>query len=223
MPVRTPASSRSTRPFASASAIFDVSHMGEFDVKGRGATAYLQRLTPNDVGKLADGHAHYSAFLRTGEGHVRRRPARLSPRRRRLHARRQRWQHAQGLRLGLLPGRSGTCPWPKDRRHRAPLGSGAQGGGAPGPHRGGAGDGPEVLHVQEDSRLRRTHYRFAHGLHRRGWIRDLSSSRRGREGDAAPARGGSGVRHPARAVSARATRCGSRPRWPSTETTSTRP
>jgi aminomethyltransferase len=43
--------------------IFDVSHMGEFDVTGSGATAYLQRLTPNDVGKLTDGHAHYSAFL----------------------------------------------------------------------------------------------------------------------------------------------------------------
>lgn len=43
--------------------IFDVSHMGEFDVKGRAAAQTLQFLTPNDVGKLEDGQAHYSAFL----------------------------------------------------------------------------------------------------------------------------------------------------------------
>jgi aminomethyltransferase len=43
--------------------IFDVSHMGEFAVTGSGAAAYLQGMTPNDVGKLADGRAHYSAFL----------------------------------------------------------------------------------------------------------------------------------------------------------------
>ena len=43
--------------------LFDVSHMGEFDVAGEDALAYLQRVTPNDVGKLADGRIHYSAFL----------------------------------------------------------------------------------------------------------------------------------------------------------------
>jgi aminomethyltransferase len=43
--------------------LFDVSHMGEFDVKGTDALAFLQRLTPNDVAKLADGRIHYSAFL----------------------------------------------------------------------------------------------------------------------------------------------------------------
>ena len=43
--------------------LFDVSHMGEFDVTGPDALACLQRLTPNDVGKLADGRIHYSAFL----------------------------------------------------------------------------------------------------------------------------------------------------------------
>ncbi|MGH9398822.1 MAG: glycine cleavage system aminomethyltransferase GcvT [Thermoanaerobaculia bacterium] len=47
--------------------IFDVSHMGEFDVTGKEAEAYLQSLTPNDVGKLADGRTHYSAFL-TNDG-----------------------------------------------------------------------------------------------------------------------------------------------------------
>jgi aminomethyltransferase len=43
--------------------IFDVSHMGELEVTGRGASSFLQALTPNDVGKLADGRIHYSAFL----------------------------------------------------------------------------------------------------------------------------------------------------------------
>ena len=43
--------------------LFDVSHMGEFDVTGPGALGFLQRLTPNDVSKLADGRIQYSAFL----------------------------------------------------------------------------------------------------------------------------------------------------------------
>ena len=37
--------------------LFDVSHMGEFDVTGKDALAYLQWLTPNDVGKLG-GRTH---------------------------------------------------------------------------------------------------------------------------------------------------------------------
>jgi len=43
--------------------LFDVSHMGEFDVTGPGALACLQWLTPNDVARLEDGRIHYSAFL----------------------------------------------------------------------------------------------------------------------------------------------------------------
>jgi aminomethyltransferase len=43
--------------------LFDVSHMGELEVTGSGALAALQRLTPNDVARLADGRIHYSAFL----------------------------------------------------------------------------------------------------------------------------------------------------------------
>ena len=36
--------------------------MGEFEVKGPGALAFLQRVTSNDVAKLADGQAQYSAL-----------------------------------------------------------------------------------------------------------------------------------------------------------------
>jgi aminomethyltransferase len=43
--------------------LFDVSHMGEINVEGRGALAYLQHLTTNDLSKLELGQAQYSALL----------------------------------------------------------------------------------------------------------------------------------------------------------------
>jgi aminomethyltransferase len=43
--------------------LFDVSHMGELEVKGSGSLALIQSLTPNDVARLPDGRIHYSAFL----------------------------------------------------------------------------------------------------------------------------------------------------------------
>ena len=45
-----------------AAGLFDVSHMGEVDIVGPGALAFLQRVTSNDVAKLQDGHAQYSAL-----------------------------------------------------------------------------------------------------------------------------------------------------------------
>lgn len=45
-----------------AAGLFDVSHMGEFEVKGNGALAFLQRVTANDVAKLVVGQAQYSAL-----------------------------------------------------------------------------------------------------------------------------------------------------------------
>jgi aminomethyltransferase len=42
--------------------VFDVSHMGEFSVKGEDAIAYLQFLTVNDVSTLTPGKAQYSAL-----------------------------------------------------------------------------------------------------------------------------------------------------------------
>jgi len=46
------------------SALFDVSHMGEFWVEGADAIAFVNRLTTNDVTKLVDGQAQYSALTR---------------------------------------------------------------------------------------------------------------------------------------------------------------
>jgi aminomethyltransferase len=44
------------------SGLFDVSHMGEFWVEGEDAIAFVNRLTTNDVSKLVDGQAQYSAL-----------------------------------------------------------------------------------------------------------------------------------------------------------------
>lgn len=42
--------------------VFDVSHMGEFLVKGPQALDLIQRVTSNDASKLVDGQAQYSCF-----------------------------------------------------------------------------------------------------------------------------------------------------------------
>jgi len=49
--------------------LFDVSHMGEIDVRGADAIALVSYLTSNDPSKLVDGQAQYSA-LTTPEGTV---------------------------------------------------------------------------------------------------------------------------------------------------------
>src|SRR3954454_14338385 len=51
------------RAVRTAAGLFDVSHMGEVRVRGAGAEAFLQRLTPNDVARLVPGRAHYSGLL----------------------------------------------------------------------------------------------------------------------------------------------------------------
>ena len=43
--------------------IFDVAHMGVFDVKGRGAEHFLDQVTTNDVKRLTVGSSHYTYFL----------------------------------------------------------------------------------------------------------------------------------------------------------------
>ena len=42
--------------------LFDVSHMGEFEIRGRDAAALVQRVTINDVTKLSVGKVQYSAM-----------------------------------------------------------------------------------------------------------------------------------------------------------------
>jgi aminomethyltransferase len=50
--------------------LFDVSHMGEIWVEGPDAIAFVNRLTTNDVTKLVDGQAHYSALTNDDGGIV---------------------------------------------------------------------------------------------------------------------------------------------------------
>jgi aminomethyltransferase len=50
--------------------LFDVSHMGEVEVKGKDALHYLQRLTTNDVSKLEAGQAQYSVMCYPDGGTV---------------------------------------------------------------------------------------------------------------------------------------------------------
>src|SRR4029453_7007009 len=42
--------------------VFDVSHMGEFILKGPDALDLIQRVTSNDASKLSDGKAQYSCL-----------------------------------------------------------------------------------------------------------------------------------------------------------------
>jgi len=53
------------RAVREAAGVFDVSHMGEFEITGPDRNAFVQRITCNDVGALKPGAAQYSAILTT--------------------------------------------------------------------------------------------------------------------------------------------------------------
>ena len=48
--------------------LFDISHMGQFLVSGRGAEAFLNRALTNNVAKLAPGQGQYTLLLNAGGG-----------------------------------------------------------------------------------------------------------------------------------------------------------
>ncbi len=56
------------RAVRSHAGLFDVSHMGEFEVTGPDAGALVQKVTTNDVSRLDRGKVHYSAMCRPGGG-----------------------------------------------------------------------------------------------------------------------------------------------------------
>jgi aminomethyltransferase len=62
MPVRYSSDLDEHNTVRNAVGIFDVSHMGEFLVKGPNALDLIQRITSNDASKLADGKVQYSCF-----------------------------------------------------------------------------------------------------------------------------------------------------------------
>jgi len=65
MPVQYSGILEEHRAVRERAGIFDVSHMGELEVRGPGALAALQSLTPNDVAKLADGRTATKDLYRT--------------------------------------------------------------------------------------------------------------------------------------------------------------
>jgi len=53
-----------------AAGLFDVSHMGEIAVKGKGALDYIQQLTINDASRLVNGQVQYNALCYSHGGTV---------------------------------------------------------------------------------------------------------------------------------------------------------
>lgn len=62
MPVRYSSDKDEHMAVRNGVGVFDVSHMGEFLVKGKGALALIQKVTSNDASKLVDGQAQYSCL-----------------------------------------------------------------------------------------------------------------------------------------------------------------
>jgi len=50
--------------------LFDLSHMGEFEIHGQGANELVQKLSTNDVGRLTDGRVLYTLFCNDAGGIV---------------------------------------------------------------------------------------------------------------------------------------------------------
>ena len=50
--------------------LFDLSHMGEIDVKGEGASELVQKLTTNDIKSLSDGQVQYTLLCNESGGIV---------------------------------------------------------------------------------------------------------------------------------------------------------
>ena len=69
MPVEYSGIAKEHTAVRTAAGLFDVSHMGEFEVAGPQALDLVQHITSNDASQLADNQAQYSA-LTTPEGTV---------------------------------------------------------------------------------------------------------------------------------------------------------
>lgn len=70
MPVRYTGDVREHMAVRNAAGLFDITHMGEFDVRGAGAAEWLDRMVTNHVGALAVGQALYSPMCRPDGGIV---------------------------------------------------------------------------------------------------------------------------------------------------------
>ena len=68
MPVQYAGIVAEHRAVRTGAGLFDVSHMGELDVRGAGAAAAVARLTCADVERIAEGQARYSLVLDDAAG-----------------------------------------------------------------------------------------------------------------------------------------------------------
>jgi aminomethyltransferase len=66
MPVEYSGITREHLAVRTAAGLFDVSHMGEIEVRGPQALALVQHITSNDASRLQDGQAQYSALMLPG-------------------------------------------------------------------------------------------------------------------------------------------------------------
>lgn len=62
MPVEYSGIAKEHSAVRTAAGLFDVSHMGEFEIRGPEALDLIQHVTTNDASKLRDGQAQYSAI-----------------------------------------------------------------------------------------------------------------------------------------------------------------
>jgi aminomethyltransferase len=62
MPVEYSGIAKEHAAVRSTAGLFDVSHMGEFEVRGPGALQLIQHVTSNDASQIRDGQAQYSAL-----------------------------------------------------------------------------------------------------------------------------------------------------------------
>ncbi len=63
MPVQYSSTLKEHLAVRTAAGLFDVSHMGQIEIRGSDALEFTQHMTCNDVSRLEDGQAQYSALL----------------------------------------------------------------------------------------------------------------------------------------------------------------
>ena len=63
MPVQYTGIVEEHKAVRSAVGVFDISHMGQFIVSGKGAVAFLNRVLTNDISRLQPGQGHYTLLL----------------------------------------------------------------------------------------------------------------------------------------------------------------
>lgn len=63
LPVQYESALEEHRAVRTRAAVFDVSHMGQIEIRGPDTLPMTQSVTCNDVSRLSDGQAQYSAFL----------------------------------------------------------------------------------------------------------------------------------------------------------------